>query len=190
MNSFSLLCCLIVGALTLGAPVSSDAQERVPSLDTKGTTKTGKAADTGGRARLKLEPLDLSIEPEVQLKMSVSLGDLPEAPSVQRAQAASLWQALNTSPEDVLRDAQRVQALTTDMGKLRDATIRNKKQLTDLRLQLAQAQESRAQWRNAFLAVLAITLLLVLLAWRRSAVRVREADWWNAKHPTMRSKDM
>lgn len=178
MNSFSLLCCLIVGALSLGAPVSSSAQERPQSRGTNEAKKPDKGGYANGRARLKLEPLDLSIEADPQLKSSESLGDLPQGPPLQRAQAAALWQALNTSAEDVLRDAQRGQALAADMGKLREAVMRNKNQLSQLRVQLAQAQESRTHWRHALMAVLGITLLLVLLAWRRFAARGRDSEWW------------
>lgn len=188
MNPFVLLFCLVVGALSLGAPVSGYAQERAQSLSTSGATKpgkSGKATNASGRARLKLEPLDLTLESEPQLKISASLGEVSDAPAKQRAQAAALWQALNTSPEDVLRNAQRGQALAADLDKLRETMTRNTEQLAELRLQLAQAQESRARWRYAMMAAVAVSLLLVVLAWRRSAGQSRDAKWWRDSYPSL-----
>ncbi len=178
MNSFGLLCCLIVGAFSLGTPVSSAAQDRTQSPSANSAKKLGKTAEAQGRARLKLEPLDLSIESDPQLKMSASLGEFSEASTAQRTQAAALWQALNTSPEDVQRSAQRGQALASDMDKLRAAVTRNKDQLTDLRQQLVQAQQSRTRWRYALWAVLAFSVLLVVLAWRRAVAQSQEPEWW------------
>jgi pilus assembly protein FimV len=67
-----------------------------------------KVTAPAGRARLKLEPLDLLVERDPTLRPSSELLT-PVAENAQaRAQAQALWRAINARPEEVLRDQQKL----------------------------------------------------------------------------------
>ncbi|HSV47172.1 MAG TPA: hypothetical protein VLJ58_15390, partial [Ramlibacter sp.] len=99
----------------------------------------------------------------------------------QRAEAAAYWKALSARPEEILHDAQRMQALEGDLRGLREAVIKNTSAVSELRAQLGQARDER--YSNPVVYVLALLLLaaLALAAWTR---RGRGAgprdndDWW------------
>ncbi len=136
--------------------------------------------------RLKLEPLDLSVAIEPTLRSSGML-DLPaaEATAQQRAAAQALWKALNAQPEDLLREAQRLEGLENDLRTLRQSVQRNDKALAELRGQLQEAQAER--YANPLVytlaALLAAALGLAAWAWRRGG-RGGPSDgtaWWKPK---------
>jgi TolA-binding protein len=164
---------------------ASPAQRSRPSAERSAPRAVRIPAATPARApaqaRLKLEPLDLSFERDPTLKSTAMMSGAPEATSQRRAEAAALWQALNAQPEDILRTAQRMQALEGDIKSLRDGVLKNNASLSELRAQLEQAQSQR--YSNALVyGLMALLLAAVLVAawiWsrRRSAI-ASGRDWW------------
>ncbi|MEP6792223.1 MAG: hypothetical protein ABI907_12690, partial [Ramlibacter sp.] len=138
-----------------------------------------KPAD-GGRSRLEVSMLDLMPEGEAKLKSSDSLPGAPTATPQQRAEAAALWRAIQAGPADVLRDAQRLQAMENDVKGLRDLVKDTNKSLAELRVDLDKARNERTIAFGAF----AVVLLLIaagVLAWRlrrSSGTRGPYRDWW------------
>ncbi len=138
--------------------------------------------------RLQLDPIDLDpgIERDPVLKLSPSLLSEPGTSDEARAAAGLLWKAINASPEDILRDAQKLAALEAEAGQLRDARSQNQNSITDLSTQLEQARDQR--YRNWLVYLLGGLLLLALLAllvvWRRrpAARSGSEASkaWWSS----------
>lgn len=154
--------------------VAASARVDKPAKLTK-----ARAARASARARLKVDMLDLSQERDPTLKASSELLSVPTADLQRRADAAALWRALNASPEDILRDAARVQAMDADISALKTITERNQAGLQELGSRLRQAESERyANWLVYLLAAL-LMLSVVALAWlwRRHESSRRE-EWW------------
>lgn len=154
------------------------AAKRAEPLPAK---RKAEAPARPSRSRLKLEPLDLLIERDPTLKASTEMLSAPAATDDQRALAAALWRALNAQPQDVLRDAQRIQALEADVKGLRELTARNQSSLTELRGQLQKAEDER--YANGLVYALAALLLVALAGagylWQRGRSGLPSAsDWW------------
>lgn len=137
--------------------------------------------------RLELDPVDvsLSLDRDPVLKMSLSMLSEPTASDEERAAAASLWKAINASPEDILRDSQKLAVLEAEAKGLREQEARNKVALQEMESQLAQT-------RNMTWLAYGLGALLLLAAgglfyvWRRLS-RADTLDdksaaqsWWAA----------
>lgn len=137
--------------------------------------------------RLQLDPIDLTtgIERDPTLKLSPLLLSEPSTSEEARAAAAQLWKSINATPEEILRDAQRLAALESEVAQLRQEQTRSQASLGDLNAQLELSQAQRFQnWLVYLLgACLLLALLAVLLVWRRRqevVVQGSEASraWW------------
>lgn len=146
--------------------------------------------------RLQLEPLDLSlaIERDPVLKLSMDLLSEPATSEEVRAAAGLLWKSINATPEDILRDAQRLTVLEAESQGLRKAEAQTQATIAELNRRVEQAEAGR--YLNAVVYALGGALLLALAAlawlWRRSAAgRVTEgpAAWWAAASVGRKSKD-
>ena len=135
--------------------------------------------------RLELEPVDvnLSLDRDPVLKMSLSMLSEPTASDEERAAAASLWKAINASPEDILRDTQKLAVLEAESKGLREQEARNRAALQDMESQLEQT-------RYMTWLVYALGTLLLLAAgglfyfWRRRGTGFDDNSaaraWWAA----------
>jgi hypothetical protein len=180
------------------APASGSSQSR-PSTPARADAPSPKPPSVVRRAppkppaapaapRLQLDPIDLStgIERDPTLKLSPLLLSEPSSSEETRAAAAQLWKSINASPEEVLRDAQKLAALESEVAQLREAQTRSQAALGDLNNQLEQSQAQRFQnWLVYLLGgCLLLALLAVLLVWRRRreepVVQGSEASraWW------------
>lgn len=114
-------------------------------------------------ARLKLEPLDLTVDRDPTLRLTAELTTPVAADPRERQAAAALWHVLQKAPDQTVQDGLRLQAVERELGSLRDATRKDAAALQEMRGQLERAQDGR---RTASLLVLALaTLLAALLAW-------------------------
>jgi hypothetical protein len=133
---------------------------------------------TVARARLKLAPLDLSQDWDPALKSSSELMAAPAEDMEKRMAAAALWRSLNLTPEDMLREAARLQGLEQGVQKLSDQTAQNQRQMKELlaRLEKADAQK----YANPLVYGLAATLLLLVVAfaWGWRKLRSDSTPWW------------
>jgi hypothetical protein len=137
--------------------------------------------------RLQLDPieLDAGIERSPTLKLSPSLLSEPNGSEEARAAAGLLWKAINASPEDILRDAQKLAALEAEASQLRATQAQTQSSVGDLTAQLAEARDQR--YRNWLVYLLGAMLLLALLGLllalrRRPAAGADARAWWSA-HP-------
>lgn len=133
------------------------------------------------RARLKLEPLDLTVERDPTLRASTELLTAPADNPQQRAMAAALWQALNAQPQDMLRDAQRIQTLEANLKSANALNVKSQTSIGELRTRLEKAESER--YANGLVYALAALLALALGAavyfWRRAGTSVMGThDWW------------
>ncbi|MES2944244.1 MAG: hypothetical protein V4772_15345, partial [Pseudomonadota bacterium] len=136
------------------------------------------------RARLKLEPIDLSFEADPRLKSSPELLSTPAASEQERSVAAALWRALTAQPQDILRDAEKLKALEISVRELQAQSLKNQKTISDLNGQLTQAQTDRYTnpFSYALMALLLLAIAALIYLWQLRAVS-REKDeedlpWW------------
>ena len=151
------------GTSSVTAPLlkSLEAAPKPRNLRTDNASKSGKVAGRSG-ARLKLEPLDLTIERDPQLKSSAELLSVPASSLQERSAAAALWQALRAQPQDTLRDTEKLQALESSIRSLQAQTQKNQLAIDDLGAKLQKAQAER--YANALVYALGILLLAALAA--------------------------
>lgn len=133
------------------------------------------------RPRLKLAPVDLTVDRDPTLKLSneLLLGDLEDLQ--KRAQAVTLWQSLNASPEEVLSAQSRRQALEADLKGLHDVTAKNRQILEELTRRLDTAETER--YSNPLVYGLLAMSLAFFLGWvyvvfRRQRVDLGTPPWW------------
>lgn len=177
-------------------PARADAPaQRPPSVVRRAPPKPPAAS---AAPRLQLDPIDLTtgIERDPTLKLSPLLLSEPSSSDEARAAAAQLWKSINATPEEILRDAQKLAALESEVAKLREEQSRTQAALGDLSTQLEQSQAQRFQnWLVYLLgACLLLALLAVLFVWRRRqelVVQGSEASraWWapEDEEPTQRA---
>lgn len=143
-----------------------------PSARVGAATPAKSAAGTASaaRSRLVVEPLDTWLDSPVALR---STGQLPTAPpeemSALRAQAAALWKSLNTAPEDLQKDSERLKALETDTAALRAQAAKDRATAGQLQQQLELMEQERfpATVVYALGGLLALALLGVAWMWSR-----------------------
>lgn len=140
-------------------------------------------APAASAPRLQLEPVDLSlsIERDPVLKLSLSMLSTPTDSEEARAAAGRLWKALNASPEDILRDAQKLSVLEAEIQGLRAEEERSKAAMAELS---AVAEKSRyLNWLVILLAALLLMALAALvMVWRRRADSPGDQAsnaWWS-----------
>lgn len=198
-----------LGRSSGAAPSSASAGQAVgqPSVRTRPSaeTKTDKARPGTGAAsvtkpsvvrkppvaaaapRLELEPVDVSLDLDRDpvLKLSLSMLSEPTASEQERAAAARLWKAINASPEEILRDNQKLEALEAEAKGLREQALQNKSALEAMESQLEQSRH--LSWLvYALGASLLAALLAVAYLWRKRSSALGSDDdgaaraWWAA----------
>lgn len=175
-------------------PGATPAARTTPSAATRPapaprTSSVVRRAPAPAAPRLQLDPLDLDpgIERDPKLKLSPLLLSEPSTNEEARAAAGRLWKALNASPEEVLRDAQKVAELEAQATQLRAADAQNRSRIGELNTELEQARDQI--YRNWLVYLLGGLLLLALLALllqsrRRPVQQAAASDasraWWSA----------
>lgn len=138
------------------------------------------------KPRLKLAPLDIHPERDPLLKTSPELLSSPTEDMQKRVEAAALWRALNLTPDDVIRDAARLQALENNVQKLTDASGLNQRQINDLLGRLERAEGER--YRNPLVFGLGAVIFLLVAGgvWmlRRQRYQSDGSPWWRAESST------
>lgn len=144
-------------------------------------------------SRLKLDVLDVPTARESTLRLSDRVFAAPsQEGGAQRAAAAALWRALNSSPEDLQRDRQRLQELEAGFERLRDEVARSQQALANMEARLSQSQPQArttvSPWSitlGFFVAMLAGAL--GWLAWQRWRDHLYAADWHADAEETLHS---
>lgn len=166
-------------ATAVRAPQSTT---EAPAAATAPPKQMPAPAPAARRARLKLAPIDLSVERDPTLKLSSEMV-VGEGEDLQkRAEAVALWRALNASPQDILNADNRRQSMEADLKGLQAVTTKNRQALQELTSRLERAESER--YLNpvvyGLLAFLLVCVAGVVYAW----VRLRQAGssaapWWS-----------
>ncbi len=129
------------GATAAPAPVrrKPDVQRNRPASVVR---KPAPAPTPPATPRLELDPLDLSlaIERDPVLKMSLAMLSEPTTSEDERVAAGLLWKAINATPEDILRDSQKLAVLEAESKGLREQEAQNRAALTAMESQLDSAR--------------------------------------------------
>lgn len=141
------------------------------------------------KARLKLDPADLVIERDPVLRMSSDLLSAPQDGGTRRAEAVALWRAINATPEEILKDAQRLQSLQTDAAALRGQNQKSQAEIAELRTQLHVANSERVDrgWVFGLAAALLAALGAAVYFWLRGREQSRR-QWWSLGEESAHSK--
>jgi len=168
-------------------PIKDPASARKPIIPrAPAATQVAKTA-APAKARLKLEPLDLVMERDPQLKASAELLSIPAANPQERAAANALWRALSAQPQDILRDTEKLQSLENSVRGLQAQSQKTLTSIDDLNVKLQQAQADR--YTNALVYGLIFLLLATLAGLAYALIRknsIRGGDsgdkpWWRKK---------
>lgn len=165
--------------------------EATPSPSRRQRAKEARDAQAAARgsARLKLEPLDLTIDRDPTLRSSSEMLSVPAATPEGRSAAAALWRALTAQPEDLLKDAEKLQSLETSVRNLQVQSQKNQLMIETLTGQVQKAESER--YANTLVYALGALLLLALAAlayFLRSWLLLRGGDegdlpWWRKNEP-------
>lgn len=164
------------------AKTSNDSDAGRPSQDAGAKVKP---QTTRQRAKLKLEALDLSVEWDPTLKFSDDLRTEVREDAKLRADATTIWKALNASPEDVLRNAEHAQAMEAQVRQLQQQTAGNQKSIADLASRLDKAEAERYANPVIYGLIVALSFLLVgayYLLRRRATQGANASPWWRGEY--------
>lgn len=141
------------------------------------------AARKPGTPRLRLDSAELPAESIPNLKSFSELQSLPAESNPRRSEFAALWRALNLRPDEVARDAQRLDELQIQTRGLREVNTKNQAELGLAREQLKNAEVER--YSNplvyALVALLAALLLGAGYFYYRFKSSRTGAAWWNER---------
>lgn len=161
------------------AVVASSSAAQTPSVAAKPSAEPPRKSGS----RLRLDPIDLTVERDPVLRSSPELLSVPSGDAQQRVAAAALWQALNAQPQDMARDSQRLKSLEADVASMLAQSRKTDSAVMDLRGQLEQARSERyGNWLvYALSAFLALSLLAGAFLWARNRqhrLGLHRAAWW------------
>lgn len=134
------------------------------------------------RSRLVMEPLEVWLDAPLPLRTTSELTVTPpEAGDAKRAEAAALWKALNTPPEEMLQANARMRQLETEAAAQRAKASAERTAATQWkeRAETLESQSFPAMVVYGLLGLLGLALALVLWMWSRSRRRPVEPDTWN-----------
>ena len=151
------------------------AAQASPPRRTAVQAPAATAPQAGNRARLVVEPLELWLDRPVSLQASSELLVTPsDEPSAQRAQAAALWKALNTPPEDLLQESERLKTLEAEKADLQAQAGRERESAAQAQQQLAQALDERLPATVVYVLAGLLVASLLFVAW--TLLRLRKAS--------------
>ena len=144
-------------------------------------TEAREAAPRSGGV-LKLAVWDPGSEQLPWLRASTELKSSPTTDGAHRAAATSLWRALNAQPQDLLRTAERLRGLESEMGSLRSLSARHRAEISSAResLQSAQSQRHTSLLVVTLLALLTGSAAAVVFHRSRRPPQATAADSWYA----------
>lgn len=177
-------------------PTQTPALARKPKNQRVPAATLDAKAVAPAKARLKLEPLDLTVERDLQLKVSTDLLSSPAANSRERAAASALWRALSAQPQDILRDAEKLQSLENSVRGLQVQGQKTLASIDDLNVKLEQAETVRSAnvlvYALIFLLLLALAGLAYLLRHRfiGQGGDTDEKLWWRKNDSHKKHQDV
>ncbi|RZI81750.1 MAG: hypothetical protein EOP38_18240 [Rubrivivax sp.] len=183
------------GAQAQAAKVSDEAELGRPRAAP--TVKTQGSPAKGGGERLMLDPIDADAVVLPNLKMTAAMqgkaeGDEPSSEvKARREAAAALWLAMNSSPDQLARDRQRVHELEQRLANLQQESDKARQQVVALQARVQQAESVQSSpvlvyTLGALAALLGGAVAYLMVKGRRKTGR---SDWWKAEPASSESGD-
>ncbi|RYF16159.1 MAG: hypothetical protein EOO30_12010 [Comamonadaceae bacterium] len=148
-------------------PAREAAPRLAPASRPAAPRTQARRQNAQAKPRLRLEPLDLSVDRDPVLRLTSELGAPPAADPQRRTEAAAWWQALQRAPEQAVQEALRLQGAERELKAARDEMQRNAVAVGQLRGEVEQAGRGRSTASFAIVALaLALFALMAWLAWR------------------------
>lgn len=143
-------------------------------------------------SRLELDPVEAEATMVPDLAMSTGLTGLTadlDAPDVKarRAAAAALWAALNSSPEQLAKDRQRVQELEERLAQLQKESVNAREQAAAMEARVREAEDERFNHPLVWVLAGLCLVLMAALAWlfkRQRRLQEAQASWWHGDVPS------
>ena len=159
------------------------ARSPASTVQARRAERTAAERTASATPRLQLDPIDAGVLADPGLRLDDTLPPPSDGGgSAQQAAASTLWRALNTTPEEMARDREKLQKLEEQLVAIRRDSAATRESLAALQARLLRAEEER--YANPL--VLGLTafcaLLLVLLGytwWQQR--RQMQAAWWKAE---------
>lgn len=174
------------GAQAAPAPRSAKPLAKNPAADV--------ARAEGGR--LLLDPVDADAMVMPALRMSATLGALVQAedqsPAVvaRREAAAAVWLALNASPEQMVRDRQRLQELEQRLAQLKQEGEQARQTVATLQAQVRKAESTGGgKWFYLMGVLLFAALVLAGYLYRKLRHEQKRSESWWQSQPDSSSHD-
>ncbi|MCM5680018.1 hypothetical protein M8A51_10785 [Schlegelella sp. S2-27] len=166
-------------------PAMAPAPASAPKRTTPPAPRPTAEAPRRG-PRLQLDTFDAELStPTLRLSQELST---PQAQTpAEREAAAAAWQAMSASPDERIRDRERLQALERSLLEMRAESVRTRESLDRLQAQLRRAEENRYANPLVYLLVLVCVMLAAALAWvlRQQSGR---RTWWAPSALTSESR--
>ncbi len=162
------------------APAATGAPAVAAKNESVGTVKVApqRPQRTVVQPKLKLDPVEPMVAIDPNLRKSTELATTPAASPEKSAEAAALWRTLNAQPQEVLKEAQRLQGLEAEFKAFRELTSKNQAELA-ARLQQSEQQRNLGIYFYVVSALLALALVLAgILAWRLRRRVEAQREWW------------
>lgn len=139
------------------------------------------------QSRLQIDPVEADALVSPQLRATVAMspqqatsaqGDGPEV-QARRDAAAALWRALNTTPEQQLRDQQRLLALEKRLAQLHSEGEQTRQSVSLLQARMRELDADRSgSWWTHGLAALALAATGAAWYFRGLWRRQERSAWW------------
>lgn len=183
------------GVITEG-PAANLASATAPvkvSPDRRSSTPAKAAVGEAPKretSRLVLDPAeaDALVIPNLMMTSAMSgiAADI-DAPEVKarRAAAAALWAAMNSSPEQLARDRQRMQELEQRLAHLQQESNGAQSRVAAMEARVREAEDQRLRHPLVYALVALVVLLAAAVAWlamrRRSQPAEAAQSWWQGE---------
>ena len=160
------------GTPTAPAPARRDAAVAAAPAEAPARARRPAAAPPVKSAgpRLQLDALDAELAAPT-LRLSDQLSTPKPQTADERQAAAAAWQAMNATPDERVRENERLQALERSLQEMRAESSRTRETLEQLQAQLRRAEEARYANPLVYVLVAICVLMALMLAWvlRRQA---------------------
>lgn len=143
-----------------------------------------KPGRTVAQPRLKLDSVQPLAGIDQNLRKSTELATMPAATPEKSAEAALLWRTLNSEPQDILKQTQRLQGLEAEFKAFRELTNKNQAELA-AQLKIAAQQQDKSMYLYILSGLLALAMVLVAALWWNLRRRVEaQREWWQDRGET------
>jgi hypothetical protein len=176
--------------------IKSASNKKATPIDSTGLVQTRQSGLStpikNSKSRLRLEAIDLNVEPITRLKSTLELLVVPsELSSTRRVEAAAMWRVINAQSEDLRQDIQRLTALETETTALRETSSKSNAEFARISSQLKDVEKSRYQNPLVYGLTAILVLLLANLAFMRFGLKTDDVKtmWWKPRRSKSGQRD-